>query len=199
MLGFTVGGMLSVEAVAAAGWGVVGFSGGVLVLWGACGICCLGWFVLGAVLVLVVEGFDGLVLVVGSCGDGGFETIGLRRPVGVEDDVVGLAAGVLFVLEVVIVAGLGMVGNGLGDVAAAVWFVLVLSRRRLSAKASRKLFMCLWEKYHGLVGANAECCCACEQATVIFVGLLWEVCGFSCLPFCVFESWCGSKEATQFL
>ena len=28
-------------------------------------------------------------------------------------------------------------------------------------------------KYHGLVGANAECCCTVEQTTVIFVGLLW--------------------------
>ena len=34
VLGLTVGGMLSAEVVAAAGWGVVGFSGGVLVLWG---------------------------------------------------------------------------------------------------------------------------------------------------------------------
>ena len=59
VLGLTVGGMLSAEVVPAAGWGVVGFSGGVLVLWGACGICCLGWVVLGALLVLVVEGFDG--------------------------------------------------------------------------------------------------------------------------------------------
>ena len=60
---------------------------------------------------------------------------------------VGLAAGVLFVLGVVMVAGLGMVGNGLEDVdfIAVVWLVLVLSRRRLSARASRKLFMCLWE------------------------------------------------------
>ena len=135
VLGLTVGGMLSAEVVPAAGWGVVGFSGGVLVLWGACGICCLGWVVLGALLVLVVEGFDGL------------GPIGLCGLVGVEGDVVGLAAGVLFVLGVVMVAGLGMVGNGLEDVdfIAVVWLVLVLSRRRLSARASRKLFMCLWE------------------------------------------------------
>ena len=93
MLGLTVGGMLSAEVVPAAGWGVVGFSGGVLVLWGACGICCLGWVVLGALLVLVV--FDGL------------GPIGLCGLVGVEGDVVGLAASVLFVLGVVIVAGLG--------------------------------------------------------------------------------------------
>ena len=53
VLGLTVGGMLSAEVVPAAGWCVVGFSGGVLVLWGACGICCLGWVVLGALLVLV--------------------------------------------------------------------------------------------------------------------------------------------------
>jgi len=136
VLGLTVGGMLSAEVVPAAGWGVVGFSGGVLVLWGACGICCLGWVVLGALLVLVVEGFDGL------------GPIGLCGLVGVEGDVVGLAAGVLFVVSgVVMVAGLGMVGNGLEDVdfSAVVWLVLVLSRRRLSARASRKLFMCLWE------------------------------------------------------
>ena len=141
VLGFTVGGMLSAEVVPAAGWGVVGFSGGVLVLWGACGICCLGWVVLGALLVLVVEGFDGL------------GPIGLCGLVGVEGDVVGLAAGVLFVFGVVMVAGLGMVGNGLDDVdfSAVVWLVLVLSRRRLSAKASRKLFMCLWENIMDLL------------------------------------------------
>ena len=81
VLGLTVGGMLSAEVVPAAGWDVVGFSGGVLVLWGTCGICCLGWVVLGTLLVLGVEDFDGL------------ESIGLCELVGVEGDVVGLAAG----------------------------------------------------------------------------------------------------------
>ena len=90
VFGLTVGGMISAEVVPAAGWGVVGFSGGVLLLWGACGICCLGWVVLGALLVFfVVEGFDGL------------GPIGLCGLVGVEVDVVGLAAGVLFALGVV--------------------------------------------------------------------------------------------------
>ena len=48
----------------------MGFSGGALILWGACGTCCLRWLVLGTLLVMVVEGFDGWVLVVGGCGDG---------------------------------------------------------------------------------------------------------------------------------
>jgi hypothetical protein len=107
----------------------------------------LGWVVLGAVLVLGVEDFDGL------------RSIGLCGLVGVEGDVVGLAAGVSIVLGVVMVAGLGMVGNGLEDVdfSAVVWLVLVLSRRRrLSARASRKLFMCFFWKI------SWTCWCQCR-------------------------------------
>ena len=106
----------------------------------------MGWVVLGTLLVLGVEDFDGL------------ESIGLCELVGVEGDVVGLAAGFLFVLGVVMVAGLGMVGNGLEDVdfSAVVWLVLVLSRRRLSARASRKLFMCFFWKI------SWTCWCQCR-------------------------------------
>ena len=99
--------------------------------------------------IMVVEGFGGSV--VGGCGDArDFGAVGLWSSVGVGGDVVGLVCGFSF--------GVGggdlrleEDGRGCVDLSAVVWFVRVLSRRRLSASARRKFSMCVWEKIMDLL------------------------------------------------